>query len=333
MGWMLFFLLPAATHGCRLEDSFFEANEAVQEDTGIMSWTLEQNQWIYSKMKYHYFWNKDLKDSLEYDFTLEPGLFFESMKVPQDRFSYCTVNDEYIDTKAENRNQSISRDSVYVLDGHKIGYFQYTKFAEPGDVTDIAIAFHEERIEDLVVDLRGNPGGAVETCLQLASYIVPLDYLGQVFCRLQYNEIISEERARSNGSPYSYYYLKDDINTRNRNLGLSRVVFLADRRSASCSELLINCLKPYLPVILIGATTTGKDVGMYAIKGRKYKYVLEPITFRSYNANDEAVPETGIVPDILIEQSPYVADGITVDPALEAAFTYLSIKETNSQSI
>lgn len=272
------------------------------------------------QMKHHYLWNEELKDSLLYDYTLEPSKFFESMKVPQDRFSYCTANGEYVDTKGAFLNGSISLDSVYVRNGKIIGYFQYSHFAEGTDLTDIILPLKEKEIEELIVDLRGNPGGLVETCLQFASYLVPVDALGKVFCWLKYNKIVSAEREKSYGSPYTFYYLKDDVVTRNRNLGLKRMFFIADGKSASCSELLINCLRPYMPVTLIGTSTVGKDVGMYSVQGRQYKYILEPITFRSYNAVGIPVPETGLVPDIEITQKPYTVDGKTVDPALEAAF-------------
>lgn len=252
------------------------------------------------------------------------------MKVPQDRFSYCTANKEYVDTKAAFLNESVPLDSVYVREGKVIGYFQYSHFGEETDLTDIILLLKEKKVEELIVDLRGNPGGLVETCLQFASYLVPIDALGKVFCWLKYNKTVSAEREKMYGSIYTFYYLKDDVVTRNRNLGLRRVFFIADDKSASSSELLINCLRPYLPVTLIGTSTVGKDVGMYSIQGRQYKYILEPITFRSYNAVDQPVPETGLAPDIEISQKPYSEDGKIIDPALEAAFTCIE-KEENKQ--
>lgn len=326
-------LLYLVAAGCQIEDSYIERKESIEEDTDLVEWTIEQNRWIFSQMKYHYLWNEELKDSSYYDYSLEPSLFFESMKVPQDRFSFCKTNEEYIGTKAVGRNESIPQDSVYVRNDLRIGYFEYTEFASVRDITDIIIFFLEEEINELIIDLRGNPGGLVDTCVQLASYIAPESALGSVFCRLQYNATISKNKEKNYGSPYTYYLLKDDITTRIRNLNLSRVVFLTDGRSASCSELLPNCLRPYLHVVLIGTTTVGKDVGMYALKGRQYKYVLEPITFRSYNAADIPVPETGLVPDIEITQTPYYIDDKKIDPVLDAAFSYFETIDTNTTTI
>ena len=41
-------------------------------------------------------------------------------------------------------------------------------------------------------------------------------------------------------------------------LNLNRVFILTTRSSASASELIINCLDPYIDVIQIGTTTYGK---------------------------------------------------------------------------
>lgn len=316
-------MLAAIVYGCRLPDSYIDEHEEIIEEGDLIEWTKDQNIWIYSQMKYHYLWCDELKDSLDYDYTLEPSRFYESMKVPQDRFSYCTVNDEFVDTKGTDLNESVVVDSVYMRDGLAIGYFKYAQFATETDLTDIVLPMKEAGIQELIIDLRGNPGGYVSTCIQLASYIAPMETLGKVFCVLKYNRNVSAQRQKEYGTPYTYYYLKDDVVTKGRNLGLKRVLFLADGRSASCSELLVNCIAPYLPVVLIGTTTVGKDVGMYSLKGRKYKYILEPITFRSYNADDIPVPVTGLVPDIEVTQTPFIRDGKTIDPALEAAFAYI----------
>lgn len=57
-----------------------------------------------------------------------------------------------------------------------------------------------------------------------------------------------------------------------------------------------------MTVVVIGLTTTGKDVGMTPLMSQRCKYVLMPITFRTYNAVGVPVPMTGIVPDILYEE-------------------------------
>jgi len=297
--------------------------EAIIQKDDELKWREGQNSWIFSQMRDHYFWNEQLRDSVFYDYSLEPSKFFESMLVDEDRFSYCSYNEDYRpSTKGHNLNESVSIDTTFIYYGHRIGYFRYDGFDSEADITDIILRLKGRGISDLIIDLRDNPGGLVNTAVHLSSFITE-KAAGKLFCRLRYNKTISERKLEETGSIYSFYYFLNDYNHINCNLNLNRIFFLVNSRSASCSELIINCLKPYIEVVTIGETTTGKDVGMYPIKNTEYKYELMPITFRSYNALGDSVPQTGISPDIMIRD-----DGLKLDPSLDdsninAVITYI----------
>lgn len=289
---------------CQEEDTYVDGYEVVINDSTEFQWCREQNQRTYALMKKNYFWTEYLKDSASYDFSLEPGQFFESMLVEQDRFSYCYVNDEYIpSTRGTNLNETVSLDSIYVIENRRIGYFVYDEFDTEADITDIILKFRTSNINDLVIDLRSNPGGYVRTCRHLASLIVPQEHIGKLFAIYRYNSLRSTEMYEETGSPLRYEYLNDDRNTRQRNLNMRRLFCLVNGNSASCSELLINSLIPYMEVVAIGETTHGKDVGMEGYSNPNYKYVLWPIVFRTYNAIGDSVPMTGIIPDIYIRRN------------------------------
>lgn len=296
----------ACVISCQEADSFLNNEDEIIINYDELKWRQDQNSWIFSQMKEHYFWSEQLNDSLSYDFSLEPGVFFESMLVDEDRFSYCFYNEEYIaDTKGQNLNETVSIDTVFLyknfLRTRKIGYFVYDAFNSEADITDIILKFNRSGLDDLIIDLRDNPGGLVATGIHLAS-LISENTVGELFCKFRYNQNLTEKLYKETGSKYEFFYFKNDSATRNRNLHLSRVFFLVNSKSASCSELIINCLRPYMEVIAVGETTVGKDVGMYAIKNNRYKYVLEPITFRTYNAQGDSVPQTGIIPDILVKE-------------------------------
>lgn len=297
-------ILFLLTISCQEEDTYVEGYEVVINDSTEVQWCREQNQRTYALMKKNYFWTEYLKDSASYDFSLEPGRFFESMLVEQDRFSYCYVNDEYIpSTRGTNLNETVSLDSIYVIENRRIGYFVYDEFDTEADITDIILKFRTSNINDLVIDLRSNPGGYVRTCRHLASLIVPQEHIGKLFAIYRYNSLRSTEMYEETGSPLRYEYLNDDRNTRQRNLNMRRLFCLVNGNSASCSELLINSLIPYMEVVAIGETTHGKDVGMEGYSNPNYKYVLWPIVFRTYNAIGDSVPMTGIIPDIYIRRN------------------------------
>ncbi|MCQ2181973.1 MAG: S41 family peptidase [Bacteroidales bacterium] len=264
-----------------------------------------QNRWIYTEMAQNYFWADRMKDSLDCNYALPPDQFFKTLIVEEDRFSYCYPNAEYCPpTKGTDLNESVKLDSIYVIDGTRIGYFYYSEFESEADITDVILKM--KGVEELILDVRNNPGGYVATCIYLSSLIAPKEVRGKLFCSYRYNERISRINEEKTGDKYTYSYFKDDALTANRSLSLKRLYVLTGPRSASASELLINCLRPYMPVIVIGTSTTGKDVGMSPLSSRYCKYVLMPITFRTYNADGIPVPITGIVPDL-----PYDMDSVT----------------------
>ena len=321
-------ILFLLTISCQEEDTYVEVYEAVVNDSTEYQWCIEQNQRTYALMKKNYFWTEYLRDSASYDFSLEPGQFFESMLVEQDRFSYCYVNDEYIpSTRGTNLNETVSLDSIYVIENRRIGYFVYDEFDTEADITDIILKFRTSNINDLVIDLRSNPGGYVRTCRHLSSLIIPQEHIGKLFTIYRYNSMRSKQIYEKTGSPFQYEYLNGDRNTCQRNLNMRRLFCLVNGSSASCSELLINSLIPYMEVVVIGETTRGKDVGMEVYSNPKYKYTLQPIVFRTYNAVGDSVPMTGIIPDIQVKRNGLPLGDIN-ESYLKAALDYIINNES-----
>ncbi|NER00722.1 MAG: hypothetical protein F6K30_29180, partial [Cyanothece sp. SIO2G6] len=144
--------------------------------------------------------------------------------------------------------------------------------------------FNAANVDELVVDLRYNGGGLVSAAQHFASLMVPSQNVGDLFVAEQFNdqnsnlnsELLFEETAQNLS-------------------GIDRIVFLTTRSSASASELVINGLKPYIDVTIIGQNTSGKYVGASLITFDEYTFA--PITFQSVNANGE-VFIGGFTPDI-----------------------------------
>lgn len=300
--YLLTFFILSFCISCVEEDHFVENSVSIVTNTDAEEDIALQDRWIYTEMAQNYFWADRMKDSLDCNYTLPPDQFFRTLIVDEDRFSYCYPNDTYRPhTKGTDLNESVKLDSIYVIDGKRIGYFYYSGFETEADVTDVILKL--KGVEELILDVRNNPGGYVATCIYLSSLIAPKEARGKLFCTYRYNDRISRINKEKTGEEYTFSYFKDDALTANRALSLERLYVLTGSRSASASELLINCLKPYMPVIVIGSTTTGKDVGMTPLSSRFCKYVLMPITFRTYNADGIPVPVTGIVPDFSCEEA------------------------------
>jgi C-terminal processing protease CtpA/Prc len=201
-------------------------------------------------------------------------------------------------------------DTIYDISGKKIGYFVYNFFAPDSgngsiayekELNNLFAKFKTEQINELIVDLRYNGGGAVSTTEALASMISGRGE-NDLFFTMTYNDIIHEYFSSKQGADYNKSYFVNNIvrydgNTVaerisiNKLSGLSTVYFIVTGNSASASELLINGLKPYMDnIVLIGETTYGKNVASITIyeedkeKQKTNKWGMQPIITRMSNS-------------------------------------------------
>lgn len=202
-------------------------------------------------------------------------------------------------------------DSIYTIENQKIGYVVYHFFAPgPGDnstsydqeMDAIFAEFKSEGIDHLIVDFRYNGGGFVSSAVNLASLIAPGVGEESVFSKTKYNSFLSQFDDFQN--------VQTEFRTKEQNLGNTlsgnRVYFLTSRRTASASELIINGLRPYMDVFLIGDVTTGKNVGSIPFEDEENSdnsYGILPIVTQSFNSNDESDYTEGFTPNITVTEN------------------------------
>ncbi|MDR1180554.1 MAG: hypothetical protein LBL13_01045 [Bacteroidales bacterium] len=233
------------------------------------------------------------------------------------------VNSVALDVIENYPENPILLDTVYNMSNKKIGYFVYNFFArDRGDgsvsyekeLNDLFYRFKSERIDELIVDLRYNSGGAVITAEALASMISGQSE-NHIFYVQEYNRIINQELSREYGNDYNKTYFIKNIEKYNGSgqvtervpinslSGLPALYCIVSERSASASELLINGLRPYMNVVLIGGTTAGKNVGSITIyetdpvKQEDNKWGMQPIILKLSNADNFSEYGDGFVPD------------------------------------
>ena len=95
-------------------------------------------------------------------------------------------------------------------------------------------------------------------------------------------------------------------------LNLQRLVVIATRSTASASELVINALRPFMPVTIVGDPTYGKPVGSYGL--RFCDKVLWPISFSIKNANLEGDYFDGLPVDCPAADDPHISWAILLRP-------------------
>lgn len=155
--------------------------------------------------------------------------------------------------------------------------------------------FKTRGVDELVLDLRYNGGGYVSSCQLLCSLIVGEQHLGQSFCFYKYNPDLTAQR----GEPEMKLLGAGEVSA--GNLNLDRLYVLTGPWTASASELVINSLRPYMTVVVVGTQTEGKNVGSYEIKSDAYKIALHPITLQFFNKDRRSDYKDGFTPDIVVD--------------------------------
>lgn len=244
-------------------------------------------------------------------------------------------------TKQTLTENPILINEVYEIDGIKIGYLMYNSFNDEFDnqLNAVFANFAAENIDELILDLRYNLGGSVGTAIRLSSMITG-QYTGDLYLKQRYNDKLNAAFDEADRERYFVNELADGsaINS----LNLNSLYVLAQRSSASASELLINSLSatPYLDnnLVHIGNTTRGKnefstllvdvpDCGFVSSSqcnepiNPNHTYGMLPLIGRNENADGFFEFTAGLNADILFEEN--VANlgvlGDVTEPFLERA--------------
>ena len=177
---------------------------------------------------------------------------------------------------------TVSLTSAFDVDGRRVGYLFFRNFVKPSvaALDQAFAALRDAGATELVLDLRYNGGGLVDVAVHLASLIGGSRTSGQVLA----NYVHNDKNVRYNQT------LRFENPT--PALNLSRLVVITTRSSASASELVINALRPYMPVVIVGDTTYGKPVGQYGFTF--CTTVLAPVAFSLKNAAGQGDYFTGL---------------------------------------
>lgn len=231
--------------------------------------------------------------------------------------------------KAEITENPILISRTLDVNNQKIGYLMYNAFTRSygSDLNAAFGQFKSDGITDLILDLRYNGGGSVENATDLASMITG-QFNGQIFYTEQWNSDRQGEYAApgmfdntiQNGEPTN-------------SLNLSKVYVLTTKRSASASELVINGLDPYIQVIQVGGTTTGKFQASFLLYDAPapnfsksqanpgHTYAMLPLVFKTVNAAGYTDYIDGLTPEIELNEdySNLGTLGEIDEPLLQAA--------------
>jgi len=191
------------------------------------------------------------------------------------------------------------RDNAFI-----ISLYSFNAIAE-SEMQNALRAFVKSGKENLILDLRGNPGGYLESAVSIASYFLPV---GKVVVRENFGEGIDEQLYRSSGKELG-------------NRAPKNFIVLIDGGSASASEILAGALKEHGVATLIGDTTFGKGSVQELVEledGASLKVTIA----RWLTPNGNSISEGGLKPDIEVKRTPQDRTE-NRDPQLDAALEFL----------
>lgn len=227
---------------------------------------------------------------------------------------------------------------VFPLGSKNIGYLMYNGFYSgfESELNQAFAYFQTQNITHLILDLRYNSGGSVNTATRLASMITG-QFNGQVFAKQQWNYKLEDYYSNSPESLLNRFTNSLGNGGTINSLNLNKIYVLTSKRTASASELIINGLKPYINVVQIGDVTVGKNVGSITLYDSPtfkkeninpaHRYAMQPIVLKVANSNGFSDYVNGLSPDVSqVEDLENLGElGETSDPLLNTALNYVDV--------
>ena len=223
-------------------------------------------------------------------------------------------------TASTYSQETVYLDTIYNIGPKTIGYMVLNSFlGDTGkiynDFARVMNNFASENVSDIVIDLRYNGGGYVSVQEKLADYLAPNSANGKVMMRETYND------KHQNNNATLYFNKTGPLNP-------NHLLIIVTQSTASASELLINNLKPYMDVKIVGPNNTdGKPVGFFPLSAGDW-YVF-PVSFRSTNSVNYGGYFDGFTPDAQVADGVDKGWGDPAEASLAKAIRYITTGSFN----
>ena len=186
-----------------------------------------------------------------------------------------------------------------------LGYIQISTFSDEEVSKKFTSQLNELKdkgMKKLILDLRGNPGGYLDQCIDIASHFIDKGEVVTYTIDKYDNKIVSESKGGdASGMP---------------------LVVLVDGGSASASEVVTGALRDHEAATIVGTNTFGKGIVQQLLQLSNGMGGLKVTTSRYYTPNGENIHGTGIAPDIKVELTQEVLDqeySREIDPQFQKA--------------
>ncbi len=229
-------------------------------------------------------------------------------------------------SKSQLQEDPILINKVIDLGTAKVGYLMYNSFLRQfdEDLNNVFADFKAQGITNLVLDLRYNGGGSVNSAITLGSLIAD-NPTTDIFATQEWNPEIQAELLANDPDRLVETFVNTTTSGSSLNrLNINKVHIITTGNTASASELVINGLEPYINLVQVGDETLGKfqasttiyDSANFQREGANpaHRYALQPLIYKTVNSAGRTDYFDGLTPDIAINED-FGNLGILGDPS------------------
>jgi carboxyl-terminal processing protease len=200
----------------------------------------------------------------------------------------------------------------------KVGYLAYTQFVQYSsfDLYNAFVQFAAAGAGELILDLRYNGGGSVAVSRDLASMIGGDRTSNLLYAYLRFND-----KNRGMNTSVAFNNTVPGGTAFPMPAGMPRLIVIGSGSTASASELIINGLRPFIPVVLVGETTYGKPYGF--IPRDNCGTIYNAVQFTTVNSLNQGNYDTGFTPDCAVADDLDHQLGDPAEARIHAALGYI----------
>lgn len=219
---------------------------------------------------------------------------------------------------------NLMKTSFITAGNRTAAYILYNSFGADDTETlqNMFVEIAARQPNDIILDLRYNPGGYVSTSQLLSTLLAPQNTMGQTFLNMTYNDKIAKTES---------YLFEPSLIPGGTPLAYENLYIITSNNTASASEIVINCLRPYLKerLLQVGTATFGKNVAQSLFTDEQSPQ-LELWLTTAYLSNAEGFQDyfdNGLQPDYELAEN-YAGElgelGTAEDMLLAPVFTRMA---------
>lgn len=220
--------------------------------------------------------------------------------------------------------QNLLKTSLINTGNRKAAYILYNEFGED-EIPQWQSLYSQlaaAQPDDIILDLRYNPGGYVSTAQVVGTLLAPQSALGQTMLYMTGNDKLNLTET---------YTFDTNLLPGGSTLSYQNLYVITSGNTASASEIIINCLRPYMTGNLyqMGEATFGKNVAQALYTNDQYPQLKFWLT-TYYLSNADGYKDYDVegLPADYTQSEPYGGNlgelGTETDPLMQPILAHMA---------